>query len=302
MNAVAHRLPHLAQRLFNTPIAITPEKAEIVMAALADRFGVARLFSRGGVVPVTGPLAFDDGDGGMFSARAPEKPFDLVAGVAVVPVQGTLVHKLGSVRPYSGMTGYDGIRNAVLAALADAQVRGIMLDIDSPGGEVAGAFDLADMIFRARGIKPIWAVLDENAYSAAYAIASAADRITIPRTGGAGSIGVVWLHTDLSQALEAGGIKVTIVRSGARKFEGSAYEPLSDTARARAEVEVRQTADLFFRTVERNRAGKGTAMSAGDIEAMQGASFTGERAVLVRLADAVLAPDEAFRAFRQSLN
>jgi ClpP class serine protease len=74
-----------------------------------------------------------------------------VAGVAVIPICGTLVQKLGSLRPYSGMTGYDGIRQAFLTALADPEVNGICLDIDSPGGEVAGCFDLVDEIYNARG-------------------------------------------------------------------------------------------------------------------------------------------------------
>ncbi|TOL42864.1 serine peptidase, partial [Vibrio parahaemolyticus] len=71
---------------------------------------------------------------------------------------------------------------------------GICLDIDSPGGEVAGCFDLVDLIYELRGKKPIYAILSENAYSAAYAIASAADKIYVPRTGGVGSVGVIVIH------------------------------------------------------------------------------------------------------------
>jgi ClpP class serine protease len=78
------------------------------------------------------------------------------------------------------MTGYDGIRQAFLTAMEDPDISGICLDIDSPGGEVAGCFDLVDVIYGARGKKPIHAILTESAYSAAYAIASAADRISVP--------------------------------------------------------------------------------------------------------------------------
>jgi ClpP class serine protease len=145
------------------------------MAALADRFGVARLFRPSGEVV---NLAGTDFQGG----RAEERAYEVAAGVAIIPICGTLVQKLGTLRPYSGMTGYDGIRANLSMALEDPAVEAIMLDIDSPGGEVAGCFDLVDAIYAARGTKPIWAILSESAYSAAYAIASAADHITVPWT------------------------------------------------------------------------------------------------------------------------
>ena len=88
----------------------------------------------------------------------------------MIQVEGTLVQKLGTLRPYSGMTGYDGIRQNFLEALSDPAVEAIVLDIDSPGGEVAGCFDLVDTIYAARGEKPIWSVLSESAYSAGYAL------------------------------------------------------------------------------------------------------------------------------------
>jgi ClpP class serine protease len=287
----AHRLPHLATRLFNVPIAILPEKAEIVMAALADRFGVARLFSSGGIVALGGTM---DMDGDAPGRR--DVGYEITRdGIAMVPVCGTLVHRLGCVRPYSGMTGYDGIRHNVLCALADSGVRGVMLDIDSPGGEVAGCFDLVDTIYAGRKIKPIWAVLNESAYSAAYAIASATQRITVPRTGGTGSIGAVCLHTDLSKALEANGITVTVIRYGARKFEGNPVEPLSDAARARIQADIDATGELFVATVARNRA-----IAAGFVRDQQAACFYGELGVKAGLA--VMAPDAAYRALVASLS
>jgi len=133
-------LPHLAQRLFNTPLAIHPRKAEVVMAALTDRFGITR---------IEASMAMEDDDDYDYRRRRQTKAdpgYDNVGGVAVISIQGTLVQKLGSLRPYSGMTGYNGIRQAFLTAMADPEVAGICLDIDSPGGEVAGCFDLADEV------------------------------------------------------------------------------------------------------------------------------------------------------------
>lgn len=291
----AQRLPHLAQRLFNRPLAILPDKAEVIMAALADRFGIARLFRADGS-PV--PLAMEDGyDGDGAAGEAAEyKPYDVVDGVAIIQVEGTLVHRLGSLHPYSGMTGYDGIGCLFKLALGDSAVRAIVFDVDSPGGEVSGCFDLVDTIFEARTIKPCWAILNENAFSAAYAIASAAQRVIVPRTGGVGSVGVIAMHADLSQALGKAGISVTVLTYGARKADGASVAPLSKEARERFQADIDAMGDLFVSTVARNR---GLAPAA--VRGTEAATFMGETGVGVGFADSCMAPDEAFSELLDSL-
>ncbi len=237
-------LPLLAQRMFNTPLALHPAKAEVAMAALSERFGITR---------ISGAGMWDDDERESFSRKGRDSGYDVVGGIAIVPVHGTLVQKLGSLRPYSGMTGYDGIRQAFLTALTDDAVKGIMLDIDSPGGEVAGCFDLVDEIYRARGTKPVWSVLTESAYSAAYAIASAADRIVVPRTGGVGSVGVIVMHCDWTQKVKDDGLAVTIINYGDRKAESNPYRKLSDQAREAIQHDVDAMGELFVNTVSRNR-------------------------------------------------
>lgn len=286
---------HLAQRLFNVPLAILPDKAELVMAVLAERLGITRLTRDGR------PLPLGSRDNEEFAYDAPpryaeDRGYDAVGGVAVIAVRGTLVQRTGAMRPYSGMTGYDGIRAALALALDDEAIDAIVLDIDSPGGEVAGAFDLADAIYRARGAKPIWAILAENAYSAAYAIASAADRITVPRTGGAGSIGVLCLHVDFSKALAEAGIAVTMITFGARKTDGNQFEPLADKALARFQADVDRMGEIFCETVARNRR-----IDVARVRATEAATFLGAAGVAAGLADAVMAPDEAFRALLAEL-
>ena len=281
--------PHLATKLFNTLLALHPAKAEIVMSALGERLGITHLIRANGEAVLIAPPDF-------IPDQADDKPYQVVDGIAIVPVTGTLVQKLGSLRPQSGMTGYDGIRAQLAAALEDRSVRGIMLDIDSPGGEVAGCFDLADAIFDARGEKPVWAVLNEYAYSAAYAIASAADRVTVPRTGGCGSIGVIAMLVDMSKALTASGITVNIVQFGARKADGNEFEPLPKAARARFQADIDDVGNLFDRTVARNRR-----IRVPDVIATEAGTFMGAAAVKCGLADAVMAPDAAFRALRARL-
>jgi ClpP class serine protease len=286
------RFGHLAQRLFNVPLAIHPGKAEVIIAALADRLNLAVI-----------PMAMEDDDDFDFSAprrgreRNIDKGYDVgPGGIAIVPCKGTLVQRTGSLRPYSGMTGYDGLRQAYLTAVTDPEVRGIIVDDDSPGGEVAGCFDLVDTMHETRGEKPVWAVLNENAFSAAYAIASACDRIIVPRTGGTGSIGVICMHVDWSQAIDKAGLKVTIVKRGEKKADGRPEIPLSDSAYADMLADIDTMGELFEDTVARNRG-----MAASKVRAMQAGTFLGGNGVTAGLADAVMAPDAAYRALLNEL-
>lgn len=292
------RFHHLAQRLFNRPLAILPDKAEVVMAALADRLGIAHLLRTDGTTVVVAPSALADSDGyGAVRRDGRDSGYDMLGDIAVIGIEGTLVQKSGTLRPWSGMTGYDGIRQSFLTAVNDPAVRAVVLDIDSPGGEVAGCFDLVDTIYEARGSKPIWAILNESAYSAAYAIASAADRITVPRTGGAGSIGVIAMHVDWSEALGKAGLKVTFITYGDRKADGAAEQPLSAEARDHIQGQIDEMGDLFVQTVARNRN-----LSADAVRETQAATFLGPDALRLRLVDAVQAPDAAFGALIAALD
>lgn len=288
------RLGHLSQRLFNTPLAVLPEKAEMAMAALAERLGLARIArSDGSMVEIGAAL------GPAEAGVRRERGYDVLAGVAVIAVEGLLVQKLGSLRPWCGMTGYDGIRQNLLTALADPEVRAIVLDLDSPGGEVAGCFDLVDTIFAARGTKPIWGICAEAAYSAAYALASACDRITLPRTGGVGSVGVITMLVDLSRSLDEAGITVHFVTYGAQKAEESRAEltGVSDELLGRIQARIDEAGELFVGTVARNRG-----VSPDSVRAQQAACFNGATGVTQGLADAVMAPDAAFRALLATLD
>ena len=294
-----NRLPYLSQRLFNTPLCIHPAKVEVIIAALAERLGVTSLTRISGETIRPSPMAFyDEDDDGEFyrEGEVPDAGYDLINGVAVIPITGTLVQKLGGVRPWSGMSGYNGIRNAFRCALEDPGAKAIVLDIDSPGGEVAGCFDLVDTIYQGRGPKPIHAVLNEVAYSAAYAIASAADRVIVPRTGGVGSIGVMAVHVDFSKALDNAGMKVTFIQCGANKTDGAPEKPLSDTALARFQGDIDFLGDIFFDLVARNR--KLTRQAVKDTEA---ATYLGKDGVALGLADAVMPPQDAFRELQDSL-
>nr|WP_220458969.1 S49 family peptidase [Morganella morganii] len=270
----------MAQKLFNTPLAIHPQKAEVIVSSLTERLGITQVRS-----------TMMEDDDGYFSRKArKDSGYDVLEGIAVISVYGTLVQKLGTLRPYSGMTGYDGIRRVFLTAVNDPEVKGICLDIDSPGGEVAGCFDLVDLIYTERGKKPIHAILSENAFSAAYAIASAADKIFVPRTGGVGSVGVIVIHCDWSQRIKDDGLKVSIITYGNRKAESNPYVALSDEAKAAIQHDVDEMGRLFVSTVSRNRG-----LSETVIRNTQAACYLAAEGVQMGLADVVASPDVAFQ-------
>lgn len=287
-----NRFANVAQRLFNAPLAITPQKAEMVVAALAQRLGITQLVRLDGSV-----LAFDgDYEADEAEERQSPRGYSMVGPAAVIQVQGTLVQKLGTLRPYSGMTGYDGLRINLLTALQDKAVRGIVWDIDSPGGECAGLFDLCDTITASRSQKPQCAILSESAYSAGYAIASCAPKVYVPRTGGTGSIGVICMHVDYSKWLSKEGIAVTLIQYGSRKADGSQYKPLSNEALTRFQSDIDTLGGMFDSLVAGNRK-----LSASRVKGYQAATFMGVNGVTAGLADAVMAPDAAMRSFIKSL-
>ncbi|EFK0625211.1 S49 family peptidase, partial [Escherichia coli] len=135
---------------------------------------------------------------------------------------------LGGMRPFSGMTGYDGIVACLQQAMADSQVRGVLLDIDSPGGQAAGAFDCADMIYRLRQQKPVWALCNDTACSAAMLLASACSRRLVTQTSRIGSIGVMMSHVSYAGHLAQAGVDITLIYSGAHKVDGNQFEALPE--------------------------------------------------------------------------
>ena len=211
-------MPHLASRIFGTPLLIHPRKLDVILSVLGPRLG----------------LAMSDDSQALIKHLAAQAPpvnsTALTSNIAVISVSGTLVRRAAAVDAASGLTSYTAISAQLAQAVRDPAINAILLDIDSPGGEAGGAFDLADQIMAARQIKPIWAVANDDAFSAAYAIASAASRVYITRTGGVGSVGVIALHVDQSQRDAMSGLRYTAVYAGDRKNDMSPHAPLSTDA------------------------------------------------------------------------
>lgn len=271
-------LINIAARLCNTPLLIHPAKAEVLMWLLSERMGATAL-----------ELDLPEADMSRFfgtSARVnrPEGLSRAHKGVSIIPVEGTLVNRGAWLGSKSGMTSYEGIKAQLMDAAADPEIKSILLDINSPGGEAGGAFDLAAAIRDVRTQKPVVASVNDMSASAAYAIASAADQVVVSPTSVVGSIGVVMTHLDRSGELAQKGIKPTMIYAGAHKVDGHPYGPISENVRSDLQVHVNQIYDQFLNTVAE---GRGARFSADQARATEARTFTGTEAVKLGLADRV---------------
>jgi capsid assembly protease len=184
------------------------------------------------------------------SSNEERKPYEVVDGVALIHVAGVLCNEPS----WWHETSYPEIKYEVSTAVQDPDVDSILLNINSPGGETTGAFELADFIAAAGKQKKMWAVANSMAYSAAYLIASQTSKIYVmPKTGGVGSVGVYSLHADYSKALEEMGVAITIISAGEGKTDATPYKPLSKDAKARLTGEVDRLYSEFVGAVARGR-------------------------------------------------
>lgn len=269
-------LPRLAAELFGRPLMCLPDKVDMIIAGLGKRLMGAELLQ----APAHEAFTTQRG-------VASDAGYRVVDGIGVIDVMGVLAHHGGFSADSSYVLGYDTIARRLDAALVDTAVEAIVLNLDSPGGAAAGAFDAADLVRAAARIKPVHAAIGDMAASAAYAIASAASSISITRTGMAGSIGVVMRHVDASAMMKQDGLSVTHIYAGAHKVDGHPFAPLSDAVRADLQAEVDGVYKIFVDTVAANRD-----LSVAAVRGTEARMYTGQDAVSMGLADRVETPDQ----------
>ena len=275
MTQLQTRYPHLAARIFDTPLLIHPNKLDAIVHGLGSRFGLD-----------LEPMAYD----ATTVKREPEG-YRIENGVGMIDVFGVLTHRSSGLSPDSSvLQSYSDLGVQLDKALRDSRVRAILLQLDSPGGEVGGAFQFAEQVAQAKAIKPIVAVVSDLAASAAYLIASAATSIAMSETAQVGSIGVVMRHVDLSQKMADDGIKVTHIFAGKHKIDGNPYQPLTDEVIERAQANVDYYYDLFVNTVARNRQ-----LSPEAVRATQAGVFTYRDAKALGLADNLATVDQVLK-------
>ncbi|WP_265023138.1 S49 family peptidase [Wolbachia endosymbiont (group B) of Ischnura elegans] len=201
---------------------------------------------------------------------------------AVIAIHGILTKKPGAFDDFLGMTSYEKIQEEIEEALSNKDIETILLDIDSPGGEVNGIFDLADFIYESRAKKRIIAIANDDAYSAAYAIASSAEKVFVSRTSGVGSIGVIASHIDQSGFDEKQGIKYTTVFAGSRKNDLNPHEPMTSESLESLQKEVDRLYEMFVQLIARNRG-----LSIEKIRSTEAGLYFGKNAVDIGFADGI---------------
>ena len=256
---------HLRDMIFNQPHLCTPEYAETVLHFLGDKLGVdSKAYS-------------PQGEG------KEQKPSMIQGnGTYVLPIQGSMVHKGGFLDAMSGIQSYGQIESKIQEALDDNLVKSILLDMDSPGGTVAGAFDLHDYILSAKQKKPIYAISRDTMSSAAYLIGSACDKVYTTQTGSVGSIGVVAMHVDQSEANEKRGVKPTFIYAGKYKTAGNPHQALEGEALDYLQESVNDSYEMFV-----NAVAKARGIDPKVIRDTEARVYRGEKAVAIGLADGV---------------
>lgn len=254
--------PRLAGRLYGVPLMVQPDKAAVIERVFQAHIMGERPSMMEDEYTETPEQRAEREQAererayaGIELQKRTDKPYALTtSGVAIVPVMGTLIQRGSFLDSMSGLTGYDEVGALLNQAIADPDARAVLLEFDSPGGEVNGAFELAGKIIAGRKKKPVWAQANEAAYSAAYLLASSADRLYAPLTGGVGSIGTLAMHLDQTKRDSMMGYTYTLIYAGARKTDLSSHKPLSDRARASVQTEVDRINDLFVSHVAEQRS------------------------------------------------
>ncbi len=237
---------------------------------------------------ITSTIETEDEFWAVEGFRAERRPYNVVNGVLVIPVMGTLLHRFGF-QMGRHATGYNYIARAFTRGIEDPDVHSIMFHIDSPGGHAAGNFELAEMIQDLGGAsdKTVMAMVEDLALSGGFSIAASSEEIVVTRSGHTGSVGVVLMHVSVAKALEEFGVEITFIQAGEKKTDGNPFQPLSDAAREDMQAGVDKFYSTFVSTVA-----KGRRMSEDAVRDTEAGVFDAEASIEVGFADRIGKPED----------
>ncbi len=280
----------LVAEFLTTPWALMPER----LNALA---GVVTRWSAG--VPAEAQtMDRIQADRMIRESRRQAAAVQSSGGIALLPLYGVVTQRGNMVDDVSGpgSTSTQQFSSALRQLLADDTVGQILIDIDSPGGSVYGVAELADEIQSARSQKPIVAVANSLAASAAYWIGCSASEFYVTPGGEVGSIGVWQAHQDYSQALEESGVKTTLISAGKFKVEGNPYSPLDADAQSFMQSRVDDYYAAFTKSVAR---GRGVSVAQVREGMGQGRVLGAEAALAQSMVDGVATFDDVLKKMRR---
>lgn len=273
-----------------TPWALMPERLNAVATVLAR-------WSRN-VAASDEVLATVATDRAMRDARRQATTMASGGGIAVLPLYGVVTQRGNMIDDVSGPGSVSTQQFAATLrqALADETVSQILIDIDSPGGSVYGVSELADEIVSARAQKPVIAIANSLAASAAYWIGCSASELYVTPGGEVGSIGVWQAHFDYSQALAAEGVTPTLISAGKYKVEGNPYAPLGEEAQGFMQSRVDDYYAAFTKSVAR---GRGVPIAQVREGMGQGRVLGADAALAQSMVDGVATFDDVIRKMRR---
>lgn len=251
------------QAFQSTPWAILPAKLQEILAFL-------ELKAVGENISESDVQAFFDDD-----ERQREPTTPPPQSIAVISIHGVLARRMNMMTRASGGTSLATVSKALRESVVSGSVKAIILDIDSPGGEVMGITELHAEILKARRTKPVTAHVSGMAASAAFHLASAAQEITATPSALLGSIGVFGVHIDESKAMKDAGLSVTLKTAGKFKADATGLVPLSEEGEAELQRRVDESMSIMIRDIA-----KGRGMSASVVRK----SFGDARVVEAKLA------------------
>ena len=272
-----------------TPWAMMPERLNAFAGVLA-RWSHS-------VAASDAVLARIDVERGVRDARRQALAAAGGGAIAVLPLYGVVTQRGNMVDDVSGpgCVSTQQFAAAVHDALNDDAVSQILIDIDSPGGSVYGVSELADVIIAARAQKPVVAIANSLAASAAYWIGSAASTFYVTPGGEVGSIGVWQAHFDCSQAMATDGVTPTLISAGKFKLEGNPYAPLDEEAHGFMQSRVDDYYSTFTKAVAR---GRGVPPSQVRDGMGQGRVLGADAALAANMVDGIATFDEVIKKMR----
>lgn len=279
------QLAHIATRLINTPLLITPEYGSVVTTVLSDRINVQPMVSQEVIQSYIRPA-----NRAVMHKRS---------GIVTMPVVGGLVHRGGELESLSGMQSYTALHSKFEALFADDVTRGILVDGDTGGGEAAGLAELVDWLPKAskQAGKPVWWIANTVTGSAAYWLASTSARVIAAPHSRVGSIGVYVQHVDQSKAVEKRGLVVSFIYAGDHKLDGNPFGPLPDDVRASIQSGVDKLYGDFVSAVASNRE-----MTEEQVRATQARVYGPEEAKELGLVNGIGGLGSVLESFAEQLN
>lgn len=267
------------RRVIDGPVLTSEGQAELFAANLRE------LAATEDFAALTATINSDQDDDEFWSDESymsrEYRPYRVKDGVLTIPVMGSLINRF-SYQMGRYATGYEYIQRAVERGMADSNVRKILFFVDSPGGQAAGNFELTNYIRAVRGQKPMMSIVRDYALSGGFSIATAAEEVVVTSSGATGSVGVVVMHVDFSEALSQSGIKVTFVKAGKHKTDGNRFEALSESAKKRMQAGVDKFYAIFVSTIAENRQ-----MSEDAVRDTEALVYDAEESVEVGFADRI---------------